>query len=339
MSSQHVSEADDTHEEEMRSATRVAVVTGVARLSGIGHAVSQSLLDQGLAVIGLDCRPLDVSSPLRSRDKFRFKTASVRDHCQVYGAVRDGLRELGESSVSVVVNNAAISDPFMKSRPAGGGGAAGGGGSADEDDQGAASGTEDAEISEASNERGGDAGGGGDDGGGHDENDDDRNLGAVTARLDEFDAYTATNLRSAFLVTEVCRPFFPPRPGPGETTRGDVSVIHIGSTRARQSEREGSEGYASAKAGLVGLMHSQGQSLAGRARVNVVSPGWIDTEDDGECIVTERDRRWHAAGRVGTPADVAELVSFLADDEKSGFITCEEFVIDGGVNRRMYYPG
>ena len=53
---------------------------------------------------------------------------------------------------------------------------------------------------------------------------------------------------------------------------------------------------------------------------------------------TKQDHQWHATGRVGRPSDVAELVSFLADEDKSGFITCQEFVVDGGVSRKMVYP-
>jgi len=161
----------------------------------------------------------------------------------------------------------------------------------------------------------------------------------IARRIEEFDDYLAVNLKSAFLVTEVCRPYFP---------ESGVSVIHIASTRAYQSPALsadecpfGQEGYASAKAGMIGLMQSQGQSLAGQARVNVILPGWIDTQDPSEenyCEPTQKDHAWHSVGRVGTPKDIANIVSFLADDEKSGFITCQEFVIDGGVSRKMVYP-
>lgn len=45
-----------------------------------------------------------------------------------------------------------------------------------------------------------------------------------------------------------------------------------------------------------------------------------------------------AAGHVGRPQDIAELVLFLADPDKSGFITGQHFVADGGVTKRMTYP-
>lgn len=44
------------------------------------------------------------------------------------------------------------------------------------------------------------------------------------------------------------------------------------------------------------------------------------------------------AGRVGVPEDVAEMCLFLADGAKSGFITGQQFVVDGGVTRKMVYP-
>ena len=45
----------------------------------------------------------------------------------------------------------------------------------------------------------------------------------------------------------------------------------------------------------------------------------------------------HAAGRVGMTNDVAQLCLFLADGKKSGFITGQEFTIDGGVSKKLIY--
>jgi NAD(P)-dependent dehydrogenase (short-subunit alcohol dehydrogenase family) len=50
-----------------------------------------------------------------------------------------------------------------------------------------------------------------------------------------------------------------------------------------------------------------------------------------------KDHRQHPVGRVGRPQDIAELVAFLIDGERSGFITGANFVVDGGMTRKMMY--
>ena len=107
----------------------------------------------------------------------------------------------------------------------------------------------------------------------------------------------------------------------------------IASTRAHMSEAD-TEAYAASKGGLVSLTHALSISLAPEVRVNCVSPGWIFTKGDAP---RPEDHAFHPAGRVGTPDDVAALVAFLAGRE-SGFITGAEFIVDGGVTRKMIYP-
>ena len=75
--------------------------------------------------------------------------------------------------------------------------------------------------------------------------------------------------------------------------------------------------------------------LAGKARVNTISPEWIDTnykEYEGP------DAYQQPAGRVGNPLDIANRVLFLCS-EKAGFITGENICIDGGMTRQMIYHG
>jgi NAD(P)-dependent dehydrogenase (short-subunit alcohol dehydrogenase family) len=72
--------------------------------------------------------------------------------------------------------------------------------------------------------------------------------------------------------------------------------------------------------------------------VNAVLPGWINTDPNGDSVLRPEDHAWHPAGRVGRPEDVAEMCLFLCDDEKAGFITGQEFVVDGGVTKKMIYP-
>ena len=74
---------------------------------------------------------------------------------------------------------------------------------------------------------------------------------------------------------------------------------------------------------------------AGKARVNSISPGWIDTT---ESKITGADALQQPVGRVGKPEDIAELVMFLCS-EKAGFITGENICVDGGMTRLMIYHG
>ena len=75
--------------------------------------------------------------------------------------------------------------------------------------------------------------------------------------------------------------------------------------------------------------------LAGKARVNSISPGWIDTDSK---VYEGPDAYQQPAGRVGNPLDIANMVLFLCS-EKAGFITGENICIDGGMTRQMIYHG
>ncbi len=70
-------------------------------------------------------------------------------------------------------------------------------------------------------------------------------------------------------------------------------------------------------------------------RVNCVSPGWIATEDYDK--LRRKDHAQHPAGRVGRPEDVAQIVAFLLDKDRSGFVTGANFTVDGGMTRKMIY--
>ena len=113
-----------------------------------------------------------------------------------------------------------------------------------------------------------------------------------------------------------------------------ASIVNISSSRDRMSQPQ-SESYTAAKGGIAALTHSLAVSLAGKARVNSISPGWIDTTGtayDGP------DATQQPAGRVGNPMDIAHMVLFLCSD-KAGFITGENICIDGGMTRQMIYHG
>jgi len=111
------------------------------------------------------------------------------------------------------------------------------------------------------------------------------------------------------------------------------AIVSMSSTRALQSEPN-SEAYAASKGGIVALTHALALSLGPEIRVNCVSPGWIHTGD--EAVLRPVDHRQHPVGRVGRPADIASLTCFLLS-EQAGFITGQNFVVDGGMSRKMYY--
>jgi NAD(P)-dependent dehydrogenase (short-subunit alcohol dehydrogenase family) len=112
------------------------------------------------------------------------------------------------------------------------------------------------------------------------------------------------------------------------------AIVTIGSTRALMSEAN-TEAYSASKGGLLALTHALAISLGPRVRVNCVSPGWIATREASK--LRRRDHTQHPAGRVGEPRDVAEIVAFLLDRQKSGFVTGANFVVDGGMTRKMIY--
>ena len=111
-----------------------------------------------------------------------------------------------------------------------------------------------------------------------------------------------------------------------------ASIINISSSRDRMSQPQ-SESYTAAKGGIAALTHALAASLAGRVRVNSISPGWIDTTGK---TYNGPDATQHFAGRVGNPMDIANMVLYLASD-KAGFITGENICIDGGMTRNMIY--
>ena len=113
-----------------------------------------------------------------------------------------------------------------------------------------------------------------------------------------------------------------------------AAVINISSSRDRMSQPQ-TESYTAAKGGIASLTHAMAVSLAGKVRVNSISPGWIDTTGSD---ITGADAIQQPVGRVGKPEDIAEMALFLCS-EKAGFITGENICIDGGMTKLMIYHG
>ena len=113
-----------------------------------------------------------------------------------------------------------------------------------------------------------------------------------------------------------------------------ASIVNISSSRDRMSQPQ-TESYTAAKGGIAALTHALAVSLADKARVNSISPGWIDTNYK---VYEGPDAYQQPAGRVGNPLDIANMVLFLCS-EKAGFITGENICIDGGMTRQMIYHG
>lgn len=113
-----------------------------------------------------------------------------------------------------------------------------------------------------------------------------------------------------------------------------ASIVNISSSRDRMSQPQ-TESYTAAKGGIAALTHALAVSLAGKVRVNSISPGWIDTN---YTVYEGPDAVQQPAGRVGNPLDIANMVLFLCS-EKAGFITGENICIDGGMTRQMIYHG
>ena len=141
---------------------------------------------------------------------------------------------------------------------------------------------------------------------------------------EEFSYALAVGVTAPFYLTKLLLPHFGP----------EASVINIASSRDRMSQPQ-TESYTAAKGGIAALTHAMAVSLAGKARVNSISPGWIDTTGSA---ITGADALQQPAGRVGKPEDIAEAVLFLCS-AKAEFIDGENLCIDGGMTRLMIYHG
>ena len=141
---------------------------------------------------------------------------------------------------------------------------------------------------------------------------------------EEFNYALRVGVTAPFYLTKLFLPHFAP----------GAAIVNISSSRDRMSQPQ-TESYTAAKGGIAALTHALAVSLAGKARVNSISPGWIDTSFRR---YTGPDAAQQPAGRVGDPLDIANMALYLCSD-KAGFITGENICIDGGMTRQMIYHG
>jgi NAD(P)-dependent dehydrogenase (short-subunit alcohol dehydrogenase family) len=142
--------------------------------------------------------------------------------------------------------------------------------------------------------------------------------------------WQSINLTSVFLLAKY---------GARYLQKSQGAIVNMASTRAFMSEPD-TEAYSASKGGIVALTHSLAISMGPEVRVNCVSPGWIETRDwqatKHAVKHTAADKAQHPVGRVGTPEDIATMVAFLLSSAAS-FITGQNFIVDGGMVRKMIY--
>lgn len=150
--------------------------------------------------------------------------------------------------------------------------------------------------------------------------------------MEEWNGVIGVNLTGAFLCAKYCAPHLRQAQG---------AIVNICSTRAYMSEPN-TEAYSASKGGILALTHALAISLGPEVRVNSISPGWIDVTGHQKAARRQQlewsteDHAQHPAGRIGQPEDIAGMVAYLLS-EKAGFITGQDFVVDGGMTRKMIY--
>jgi NAD(P)-dependent dehydrogenase (short-subunit alcohol dehydrogenase family) len=160
----------------------------------------------------------------------------------------------------------------------------------------------------------------------------------ITMTLEEWDLIMATNLRAAFLTVKHSYPLL---------KRAGGTVINVSSVHAVATSKD-IAAYAASKGGLVALTRAMAIEFADDGiRVNAILPGAVDTP-----MLRDGIRRGHVGdgtdeelldalgqktvmGRVGQPEEIAQTILYLADPQKSGFMTGHPLIVDGGATIRL----
>ncbi len=157
--------------------------------------------------------------------------------------------------------------------------------------------------------------------------------------VEEWDAVMKANLRSVFLGAKLAHPLL--------KARGGGAVVNVSSVHAIQTSAN-IAAYAASKGGLLALTRAMAIEFASDdIRVNAILPGAVDTQmlraglerdhaGDGDIQSRlENLANKTVSGKVGTPAEIASAIYFLADNEQSSFMTGQSLVIDGGATARL----
>ncbi len=160
----------------------------------------------------------------------------------------------------------------------------------------------------------------------------------VETSAEEWDEVMATNLRSVFLGVKLSHPLLKVHGG---------AVVNVSSVHAIQTSAN-IAAYAASKGGMLALTRAMAIEFASdNIRVNAVLPGAVDTPmlraglgrgHVGHGDMQERlDNlaRKTVNGRIGTPAEIAQAIYFLADNAQSSFMTGQALVVDGGATARL----
>jgi NAD(P)-dependent dehydrogenase (short-subunit alcohol dehydrogenase family) len=157
--------------------------------------------------------------------------------------------------------------------------------------------------------------------------------------VEEWDSVMVSNLRAVFLAAKLAYPLFKAAGGGAIV---NVSSVHAVATSANIAS------YAASKGGLLALTRAMAIEFAADGiRVNAVLPGAVDTPmlhaglsrgHAGKGSLPERLENLASKtviGRVGTPAEIAHAIYFLADDLQSSFMTGQALIVDGGATSRL----
>lgn len=165
-----------------------------------------------------------------------------------------------------------------------------------------------------------------------------------------FEEHVATHERGSWdrmLAVNLTGPMLMTKHASAHLAKSDgAAIVNVGSIEGDRCNPNHAA-YAATKSGVHGLTRATAIDLGPMGiRCNAIAPGWIDTPLNASYVDDHPDRhavidelaKLHPVGRVGSPADVADVVVWLAGDD-SRFVTGQVITIDGGRTARPPLPG